>query len=550
MVNRGEDKKPWIERTLSRIAPTIALKREISRRRLSRLEEFKPRNNFIERSFDAVSGDRLRYDFLTTSYDADNAISLQPGAAALRAHVRQLEYNNGFIAGPIKRVVNHVVGTGIRFQARLREDQDQLFTPITQAFAEEFNRTAESLFHTWAIKWADKCLISNFYEIQKVAEAALVRDGEVLVIGRSSGRRDRIIPFCLELLEIDRLLTPSEEMMNPKVRNGIRFDEEGAPQSYFILKEHPGQTLPVYRGQDFEEVPVWNPNGTRKVLHLFNPWRPEQTRGFTDFAAGLKDLQDLDRYTEAEKFAALEDACMTGIVHSPAPDKFAGNYGTETDTQANKIHEFGVGKWHYLNPGEEAEIHKPTRPNAAFGEMMTQLLRGPANATDIPPEIMMQNWYGMNYSNARVVLLVWYLTVRIRQAYLISHFCRPVWENVATDLVGVGKLSAPGFDSRKDAYFSSIWIPPGFEWVDPVKEAQGKAIELENLMDNLRNIAAAKGQDCDENLETIALVLKKIKELEAKYGVKFPTPSKSGQGQAVADGGPAPKEENPYAVSE
>jgi len=510
----------WTNKQLAKFFPTFALKREIVQRRLTRLEEFKPK----KRSFEAISSSRLRYDFLTTSKAPDAAI--RDGIEGLRNHVRQLEYNNGFVAGPIQRIVNYVVGRGFRLQSTVKADDNNYFFPkITEEDAERINFTSELAFKKWS-KTSDSRLIQTFPEQCRTVEAALIRDGEVIAVGRNSDKKIRLIPYCLEIFEADRLQTPMDEINNPKVRNGIRFDDEGAPESYFLLKRHPGETITVTNTKtaDFEELPAFNANGTRKVMHLYNPLRPEQTRGFSAFAAALKDFQDLDRYREAEIYAALEDACMTGMVTTENPTGWQGNATVASDDEKyDRIHEFAPGQWHYFRPGEKADIHSPKRPNDAFGEMTNQLLRGPANVLDIPPEVLSQNWQGMNYSNARTVLLFFYLSCWIRQNYLITHFCDPVHENVMIDFVVRGIVKALGFDRRKSDFLSHGWIPMvRREWVDPSREAKGKESDLRNSIETLPDVWAGKGEDWEEKLELQARALKRMKELEEKYGIQFP----------------------------
>lgn len=531
----------WFDHVIAAVSPSAALKRQVARRRLDRLASLKsPRTtgDHIRSTFDAASGNRLYYDLLGVSQSADSAIT--GDLRTLRQRVRKLEYNNGFVAGPIQRIVNNVVGMGIRFQSRVKPDDQGLkdvpFPSILEQDAARFNASMERIYKRWSHE-ADKRMIFSFTEIQRMAESTLLRDGGCLVIGRESSRTSRSIPYCLEVLEIDRLASPMEESSNPSVRNGIRYDAEGVPEAYYVLRRHPGDTLTMtFKNADYEEIPAWYPNGTRKVIHLFNPLRPEQSIGFSAFGAALKDLSDLDRYREAEIFAALEDACLTGFVKTPSPETFQPGYAPNTqedsDGNVNRIHEFAPNKWHYLNPGEDVYIHAPQRPNAAFGEMTNQLLSGPANTLDIPPEILTQQWRGMNYSNARVALLMFYLSCRVRQQYLIEHLCMPVYESLAMQAIAKGLVTARGFDRRRDDWLAHAWIPPGWQWVDPVKESQGKAIELESNMETLSDIHASKGEDFEEAMDRRARELAYMKKLEEKYGIAFPTNVKT---NATAD---------------
>ena len=516
----------FIDKAIVSVFPSYGVRRIVTKRRLDRLEKLAPKSN--QRSFDSISNSRTRHDFLAPQNSPTNAVD--SSAESLRNHVRQLEYNNGFVSGPIHRIANHVVSTGFNFQSRVKADARGVIPKINQAMADSWNIGAELYYGRWAKK-SDKRLIQNFGEQCHTAEMALIRDGGLLAIGRNSQRRDRLIPYCLDLVEIDRLRTPIGEIQNPKIRNGIEFDDEGVPKYYYVLKRHPAESyIPAgIRADDFETIDAFNPNGTRKVLHLYNPIRPEQEIGFSQFAAALKDIQDLDSYTGAEKFAMLEDACLTGIVTSPAAQEFQAKY-TNFDIKDNadegtslRGHEFAPGKWNYLNTGEEITIHSPKRPNSAFGEMIDQLLRGPSNALDIPPQIMSQDWADMNYSNARTVLMMFDIAKIVRQAYLINHLCAAVWENVANDLVVHGILQAPGFDRRKDDYLASIWIPPGRDYIDPVKEAKGKEIELKVGTETYQRTWASKGGDWEARLEDRFVYEKKKADLAKQYGVELPS---------------------------
>lgn len=104
-----------------------------------------------------------------------------------------------------------------------------------------------------------------------------------------------------ELLEIDRPTIPIGETTNSKIRNGIEFEDEGVPRKYYALKDHPEDFgLSSTTRNNFEEIDAFNTNGTKKVLHLYNPIRPEQTRGFSEFSACLKGYYNFDRYVEGK----------------------------------------------------------------------------------------------------------------------------------------------------------------------------------------------------------------------------------------------------------
>ncbi len=529
----------WFNKILANFAPELALKSEIARLRIERLKG--QNDNYIDRflegrtnraTFGAIDGGRLRKDFLTSRLSPDSAAT--DGAERLRNQIRSLEYNNGRVAGPIRRITENVIGRGITLQSNVVADDNNFqFPKITEGEAKEFNVIVEKAWKEW-VRISDSELNNNFYEQQAIVSSALERDGELLAVFRNSRRKSRVvfgrqIPLCIELLEIDRLQTPIELSTDDKIRNGIRYDDEGVKKSFFVLKLHPGDAYPYGEKMahslptlaNMEEIEAFDKDGTPKVLHLYRASRPEQTRGYSQLAPGLKDLQDLDRYMEAEKLAALEDACMTGIVTTNQPSTFAQNYTEPSNSsQHERINEFAPGKWNYLRPGEDAKITSPTRPNSSFSAYVKELLSGPANGLNIPPEVANQDWKSMNYSNARTVLLQFYLAARVRQKYIVDHFCYWSYVKLLRVLISKGIVRAPGYDRRKSDYEAHYWVPPGWEWVDPKKEAEGKNIELNMATDTLTNIASGKGRDIDTVIDTRGRELQKIQKAEEKYGLK------------------------------
>lgn len=519
----------WIDSAIARVAPSWAVRRELARRQLDLIRHGAARR----RTFEAVAGGRMRKDMSRTTASADAAIS--GDAAALREHVRYREYQSGMFSGPIRRIVNNVVGRGITLRATVSASDDlavyQSGPKISAAEAERWNRLAERIWRRW-VKQADMRLLNSFYGLQRLALSALLRDGEVLLIGRTSPRRDRLVPYCVEILEADRLCTPLSEAANPRIRNGIEYDAEGVPARYYILRQHPGESYATaLRREDFDAVEAFDPSGRRKVIHLFDPVRPEQTRGYSAFAPGLLDAQDLDRYREAEKYAAIMAASYVAAIETENPAQFAGAFAqaAATDTGADdneytrREYDFAPGATFVGRPGEKFVFNTPSRPAGAFAEYSYDLLQGPANALDIPPEVLAQRWAGLNYSNARTILIQFYASCWIRQGYLINHLCAPVYANLVAAAVAAGLLPGGHYGRRTDELLSATWVAQVFRrWVDPGKEASGRETDLRTNVETLTETLTELGRDPDEHLEQRARELRRIKDLEAKYAVTFP----------------------------
>lgn len=519
----------FIDKAIDFVSPVVSLKRTIARQRNEMLK--KMYKNSTTRSFDAISNSRLQADHLNEHNDADTAI--HDSLENLRNYTRQIEYNNGYVKGPLRRMADHIVGTGFRFQSRVVPDKKHMHMPngarITKQETEIFNYEAEKYKKQWD-KQADVRLLQNHDEMAHLIDLARHRDGEVLVIGRNSKRPGRLIPYCQQLVEIDRLETPPGYIAEPDIYNGIKYDKEGVPVIYYIRKRHPGDSIHNYKvtDNDFEPVPAFNPNGTRKVIHLFRMLRPEQTRGFSEIAAGLPAIQTAFRYASAEMFAALQDACMVGIIKTTGPANFQENYTKPGPDSDKRLHNISPGKNIYLDHNQEMTIRDPSRPNDKFSEILHSFYEGPANAMNMPPEVFLQNWRGMNYSNARTVLIMWLKVVRIEQQLMIDHYESETWANVLPQLISMGKIQANAYSRRSYDYLAGQWIPPKIDWVDPLKEVQGKKEEITILSETPQSICAMKGSDFEENAEAMARALVKNKELEKEFDIKMPPLFESG----------------------
>jgi capsid protein len=141
----------------------------------------------------------------------------------------------------------------------------------------------------------------------------------------------------------------------------------------------------------------------------------------------------------------------------------------------------------------------------------------------MPPEVLAQRWSGLNYSNARTILMQFYASCWIRQGYLINHLCGPVYANLVASAVAAGLLPGTHYGRRTHELLSATWVPMVYRrWIDPAKESGGRETDLRTNVETLTETITELGRDPDEHLEQRARELKRMRELEKKYGVTFP----------------------------
>ena len=76
-----------------------------------------------------------------------------------------------------------------------------------------------------------------------------------------------------------------------------------------------------------------------------------------------------------------------------------------------------------------------------------------------------------------------------------------------------GELKADTFYEKKEYWTGASWIAPGWEWVDPLKEAQAAEVGLKNGIVTYSDLYASEGKDWEESLEQRKREQDKIKEL-------------------------------------
>jgi len=512
-IRRKKLKQPnIIERTIRFVSPRWGLKREMSRFGLDFMASGSYRGARTTRPHDK---------WLPGGGSADQDILSD--LPKLRERSRDLNRNEGIAAGATNAVVQNVVGSGIMPQSQINAER----LKIQPEKATELQQQAELAWLRWK-RNADSTNRLDFDDIQALVQRQILENGEILFLPLMIATR-RPYSLALELVEADRLETPTAKMSIDRVRSGIEFGLRGQPVAYWIKKSHPGSwSYRPYRIDDYKRIPAWNTLGRPNVFHLFHQMRPGQSRGVPWFAPALDIFKNMADYMESELVAARVAACYAIMVTSSNPYNMATNASAgETDSAGKPVEYLEPGIIKYLAQGEDVKSFTPNRPGNTFDSFIDRILRAVGVALDLPYEILAKDFSKTNYSSARASLLEARKFFQVRQTWLAKRFCQPCWEMVLEEAWLRGELDAPDFLKNKREYCKARWIPNGWQWVDPVKEANGSQISLRNNMTTLSNILASRGDDLDETLETRAREIKKIKDLEEKYKITFQQPKQA-----------------------
>jgi lambda family phage portal protein len=407
----------------------------------------------------------------------------------LRQRSRDAIRNDPVAAGAQDTLKINIVGTGLRPQSAIRAG----ILGVSEERAERLRNQAEVAFEKWK-PFADAANRLDFDEMQFIALAKIIEDGEIIGIPTWANEGWRTYGRCLELLEADRLKTPSH--LSAKVKHGVETGGRGQPIAYHLTKTG---TKGIDK-TEFNRVAARDKSGRPKVLHVFPSRRPGQMRGIPFFAPILTYFKDLADYLEAEIVAARVAACLAVFITKSDPMSAALTMGTTDTTGANRYQSLEPGMIGYLQPGEAINSISPNRPGDTFAPFVEQLLRMIGVSLQLPYELLVKDFSKTNYSSARASLLEGRRSFTTWRKWFARKFCGPVWDLILEEAYLRGDFDAPDFYKYREEYARVFWIGGGWGWVDPVKEVEASKAAISGNLSTLAEEAAGQGRDWEEIL--------------------------------------------------
>jgi lambda family phage portal protein len=395
-------------------------------------------------------------------------------ADTLRSRSRDMVRRNPWATNALDAFVGNCIGTGIKPQS-LHPEPD----------------TKEQIQSLW-LRWtdeADATGLTDLYGLQALACRSVMEAGECFIRLRPRLPKDGLsVPLQLQLLEAEHLPTnETRKLENGNyVRAGIEFNGIGKRVAYHLYREHPGDALnPVF---STELVRV----SAESVLHLFRPVRPGQLRGQPWLTQVLIKLYELDQYDDAELVRKKTAAMFAGFVTKNAPeDSLLG----EQNPDANGAALAGMepGTLQVLLPGEDVTFSAPADVGATYETFMRVQLRSIAAGMGITYEQLTGDLTGVNYSSIRAGLLEFRRRCeQIQHQVLVFQMCRPIWRAWINAAVLAGALPAG------DGNYAVKWIPPGFAWVDPLKDIKAQIMAVRAGFKSRAEVVSEQGYDAEE----------------------------------------------------
>ena len=454
-----------ISRALALVSPRLALQREFYRQGLRQF-------------YSAAKTGRATDGWTTVAAGAET--TNRGSRDIIRARARDLERNSDVMGGLIHPIVSNVVGSGYQLQAKvLRADGSE---------DEAFNTQVEEKWKKWCRP--QSCDIRGLHSLSEMLELIVRRrlvDGGVLVLKISSKNR-----FCLQVVEVDRLDTsvttftpPGAETPN-RVEGGIEVDAYSRPVAYHLR----GNTDTADMGS--RRVPA------KDVIYLPVLTRAEQVREMSPLCSSLSRIDDINEFIAAalrkEEILSYLGVFVTNSVPGGG---FGRGFAPAGGPKGKQELALEQGMITYLAPGEDVKTINPAGVSASSGEMLRTTQRLTGSGQGLSYEAASRDMSQVNYSSARQGLLEDRKTYSSWQTYLIDHLLTPVYEEWLDWMLLSGQLpiSPQEYAKNPEAYQRHVWVRPGWDWIDPLKEANANRVALETCQTTLQEICASKGKD-------------------------------------------------------
>jgi lambda family phage portal protein len=423
------------------------------------------------RSFDAAGAGR-RWDQPRSLDSLNTAILAGATPAARRAgwYAR----NNPWVASAVDSLVGNVVGAGIKPQSTHPD-----------------RAVRERLQALW-LRWTDHAApdgLADFYGLQAMAVRAMVESGESFARLRVTSDTDSF-PLHIELLDPEQVPTDLHRDIGrgTRIRAGIEFDSAGRRIAYRVLSARPGDPLGSFR-IDPIRVPAVD------CIHLFKPVAAGQLRGITWLAPVLLRLHELDQFEDATLVKAKVAALFTGFITDPD-----GTVGGLSGDNRSGVLTVGMepGSLIPLPPGADIRFSNPTEHDA-YAPFVKNHLRAVAAGLGLPYELVSGDLEGVTYSSIRAGLVEFRRRVEQLQHNVVVHmFCRPIWERFVRIAVLSGDLPARDFDADPAAYLGCSWLPPKFDYVDPMKDVQAEILAIDAGLKSRSQAISERGYDAEQ----------------------------------------------------
>lgn len=463
-------------------------------------------------------------------------------------HALEKAIRSPMIRSGVEVSKNRVVGS--RFKLQL--------SPSVQFFSDDVKKElilwaakVERMFELYANapeKYIDAERKMSFTEILRQTVSQDLIFGEHFLLRTARKYTKMGVSFCVQAVEPWRVRTPMGIQDSEKITFGIVKDEVGASKAYCVYNALPDFLNLNYTPENWRlinrestvsinnrEVDLFN------MLHGFTPFRPNQTRGYSEISTILPLIDQLDK-ARGYALQSMNLALKYGFYVQSDPktdlmrDVFAAKvetlkeYDDDTfnellidiqDTQRifydrfnTKLDSVDVAQFTH---GEEIKVLSPHQnPLNAHG-MISDNVFTVAKAFGLSKESLSGDFRDSNYSSSRMSEALTWEGIKAKRESSVNVAATTIFRGWADEMALRGLLPAlpAGVDYwiNRELLLNCEWIGAGKIIVDENKYASATKTMLEAGLTTIRDSLNEQGKDLDDVLEQIAFEQQRKQEL-------------------------------------
>jgi len=449
------------------------------RRKSPRLSARARKARWLRARFDAAqTTDAMRRHWLGAEFLSPDAEASPEVRRILRCRARYEVQNNSYARGIVSTLANYIVGTGPRLQ---------LLTTRPEA-----NAQIEAAFQRWAraVRLPEKL---------RTMRMAQCQDGEAFAMLTTNPGLSTPVKLDLRLVEADQVTTPDLDPLAENAVDGIVFDPAGNPLEYHVLRVHPGSPQAGLR-LDYQRVPA------QAMIHLFRAERPGQHRGVPEITPALPLFALLRDYTLATLDAAKAAAYFAGIIYTDSPP---GDEPEELEP-LDPV-ELERGALVTMPAGWKMAQLDAKQPPTGYADYKHEIIAEIGRCLNMPYNIAAANSAQLNYSSGRLDWQAFARHVGVEQSHLEQIVLERILAAWLDEAALVPGLLPEGLGPFAD--WPHQWFWPGFDHVDPAKEAVAQEKRLQNHTTTLAYEYARQGRDWETEIQQRAKELRLMRKL-------------------------------------
>lgn len=499
----SDQKLPIYERFIQRHFPAWGARRLEARARASAMSEAWSASGTRK----GANRHRLGYGWgASTSYIGGTAQD-RAEIADMRDRARDVARNNAVAKNLLKTELDNVVADGLTFQSKTGLKSPAGDGADAEVQQNDFDREQEEKWAAW-LEIADLRGIRSAAELQRQLYRSPRRDGDGGVVLYDAGGNLRLqyVPGDLIRSPYGKNVTLPVSAGNTLV-DGVEINAASAPVAFHICQ------VDTFGRESFARVPAAN------FVFLFHEDEFEDmaVRGESCFATVLDRLEQLDGYVDAVVIAARMAAVFGLIFKEENPARLTQSLTTATNSQGNQQAVVTLEDGSIKVVGKDGAVSQvvPQQPMNQTPDFIRAMLRLIGLPFDMPLELVAKDMSQVNFASARIGLLGYYRACRVRQRNYIARwerirrwwlvrmlamgrmrFARPEWERAAQAILD-GRMALTA-DVGEAPFFAARIGTRGWDYTDPVSEAQADLLQMDMGTKSPQMICAERGRDFEE----------------------------------------------------